>query len=248
MTTLLGDSLIGIYLHGSLAMGAFHPAHSDLDLLVVSADELTSETQRRLAEAMLERSGSPYPIEMSIVSRAALAPPLRFPLMYEFHYSEDWRGRFADDLADGRWRQWNEAQRVDPDLAAHLAVIQQRGICLVGRPIAAVIPAIPPDIIAAAIIEDVTTFAYPRRCKNPVYFVLNACRALAYLRTGTLLSKDEGGDWALTNLPTEHRPLIRQALAGYRGVPPTPFDDVRLDAFQRCAQSVALHLICLPRQ
>ena len=31
----LGDTLVGVYLHGSAAMGCYHPAHSDLDLLVV---------------------------------------------------------------------------------------------------------------------------------------------------------------------------------------------------------------------
>lgn len=31
----LSDSLVGIYLHGSMAMGGFHPNQSDIDILVV---------------------------------------------------------------------------------------------------------------------------------------------------------------------------------------------------------------------
>jgi len=31
---ILEDSLVGIYLHGSAAMGCFNPAKSDIDLLV----------------------------------------------------------------------------------------------------------------------------------------------------------------------------------------------------------------------
>ena len=32
---ILGDELVGVYLHGSAAMGCFNPAKSDLDLLIV---------------------------------------------------------------------------------------------------------------------------------------------------------------------------------------------------------------------
>jgi streptomycin 3"-adenylyltransferase len=32
---ILGDNLHGIYLHGSLALGCFNPARSDIDVLVV---------------------------------------------------------------------------------------------------------------------------------------------------------------------------------------------------------------------
>ena len=37
----LGDNLVGIYLHGSLAMGRFNPDTSDIDLSLVVADKLT---------------------------------------------------------------------------------------------------------------------------------------------------------------------------------------------------------------
>ena len=33
----LGSHLVGVYLHGSLAMGCFNPEASDVDLLVVAA-------------------------------------------------------------------------------------------------------------------------------------------------------------------------------------------------------------------
>lgn len=46
----LGDNLVGIYLHGSLAMGCFNPDTSDIDLLLVVADKLTRDHMRRLAK------------------------------------------------------------------------------------------------------------------------------------------------------------------------------------------------------
>ena len=52
---------------------------------------------------------------------------------------------------------------------------------------------------------------------NPIPFVLNACRASAYLSDGTILSKDAGGVWGLDHIPEQYHPLIHQALALYRG-------------------------------
>ncbi len=34
---LLGQNLLGIYLHGSLALGGFQPGRSDIDVIVVTA-------------------------------------------------------------------------------------------------------------------------------------------------------------------------------------------------------------------
>ena len=50
----------------------------------------------------------------------------------------------------------------------------------------------------------------------PVYMVLNVCRTLAYLRTGQILTKAEGGEWALDNIPTQYRYIVETALAAYR--------------------------------
>lgn len=37
----LSENLVGIYLHGSLAMGCFNPSRSDVDLVVVKESLLT---------------------------------------------------------------------------------------------------------------------------------------------------------------------------------------------------------------
>ena len=41
LTIHVGAELIGVYLHGSLAMGAFHPGRSDIDILAVCAEPFT---------------------------------------------------------------------------------------------------------------------------------------------------------------------------------------------------------------
>ncbi len=35
---LLGHDLLGIYLHGSLALGGFHPTRSDIDVVVLTGN------------------------------------------------------------------------------------------------------------------------------------------------------------------------------------------------------------------
>lgn len=43
---ILGDYLVGIYLHGSAVMGCFHEAGSDIDLLVVVNAVISDEIKR----------------------------------------------------------------------------------------------------------------------------------------------------------------------------------------------------------
>ena len=48
-----------------------------------------------------------------------------------------------------------------------------------------------------------------------MYFILNLSRVLAYLRDGSILSKKEGGEWALDKLPEMYQDLIRDAMNEY---------------------------------
>jgi len=126
MRQVVGANLIGLYLHGSLAMGCFNPNCSDLDVIAVTAEGMAVETKRAVAAILLQQSGAPHPIEVSFLRRRDLAP-WRYPTPFDFHYSETWRAHFEDDLASGAWRRWNEQQREDSDLAAHITILQQRG-------------------------------------------------------------------------------------------------------------------------
>ena len=44
---ILGDNLVGIYLHGSLAMGGFTPDKSDIDLIVVVNNPPSHDEKRK---------------------------------------------------------------------------------------------------------------------------------------------------------------------------------------------------------
>ena len=61
------------------------------------------------------------------------------------------------------------------------------------------------DIEGAA--EEITEYT--------MYLTLNLARVLAYKEDGLVLSKKEGGEWAIRHLPSEYHPLITDAIHEY---------------------------------
>ncbi len=236
VSALLGINLAGMYLHGSLAMGCFNPARSDIDLLVVTGDRINANDWRGLAEIALQYSGQPRPLEFSVVPLSALQP-WQYPTPYEFHYGEDGRQEIAEALTSGAWR--NEPQfRTDPDLAAHIKITHHRGICLNGQPIMDVFPPVPHVDYLDSILQDFD-FARERMNANPVYAILNFCRIYAYVVENRITSKDEAGEWALERVP-EYARLIYHALTVYRGeTEGVTFDP---DELSRFADEIAAHI------
>jgi predicted nucleotidyltransferase len=225
----LQDNLTGVYLHGSLAMGCFNPARSDLDLLVVTRQQISLETRRALVEALLRLSRNPSPIEISFLGVRQMIP-WSYPTLFDLHYSEDWRGLYLSQLANSDWRNWNNKLQQDYDLAAHITITRARGICLLGQPIDTIFPPVPAQHYIDSIWHDFL-IARIDIMNNPPYFVLNACRVAAYLLEKRICSKEEGGVWALNVVPEAHTNLILQALEMYRGGEEKPFDAAALEQF-----------------
>jgi predicted nucleotidyltransferase len=226
---ILNDDLRGVYLHGSLALGCFNPARSDIDLLVITHQPLSVDTKRLLAEEILRRSNAPRPLEISCLHSHQLRP-WRYPTPYDFHFSEDWRARIQDDLQSEGWRRWNDEEKFDGDLVAHFTVTRQRGIRLWGEPIASVIPVVPAEDYRDSLLSDLA-WARDRATKLPVYGILNHCRVYAYMAEGHIYSKQEGAHWALERLPAEFHALIASALDAYQGNDDPAFDEGELLTF-----------------
>jgi len=212
---LLGQNLLGIYLHGSLALGGFQPGRSDIDVIVVTAQRIDLEAKRRCIELLLRISMMPCPLDIRFLVQHDLFP-FQHPLLCDLHYSETHRESYQQELRSGTWKDWNGKSQRDPDLTVHLMVLQRYGICLYGKPIAEVFPLVPERDFRDAIIKDIQV-ARGKPLYDPISFILNACRACAYLQDGAILSKDAGGVWGLAHLPEQYHPLIHQALALYRG-------------------------------
>jgi streptomycin 3"-adenylyltransferase len=211
------ENLIGIYLHGSLAMGCFHPQHSDLDLLVFTEEPPTAERRRVWAQLILQASGAPAPIEVSVLNRSQYTP-WRHPTPFSFHFSEEWRASITQALGDATWEGWEGNETLDPDLAGHFTVTRHRGVCLAGVPIVSAVPEVPWVDYLDSIVRDFT-WACEHADDNPVYLVLNTCRIWAAITDQFVLSKAEGAAWALPRLSADLAAIVTAAATLYSGKP-----------------------------
>ncbi len=208
---VLKGRLAGIYLHGSAAMGCYQPKKSDLDFLVVVNTALTDAEKRRFMDGLLklDHECPGGGIEMSIVTKD-VCDPFVYPTPFILHYSRMHTDRYRRNPED----YIRKMNGTDKDLAAHITVIRNRGICLYGLPVHEVFGDVPEDYYLDSILGDVSD-AENEITDNPVYLILNLTRVLGYLREKKILSKKEGGIWGLKNLPERYHPLIRSALDEY---------------------------------
>lgn len=129
---ILGDNLVGVYLHGSAVMGCFNEKKSDIDLLVLVNEALSDEIKMRYMDMVL-RLNTDAPekgIEMSIV-RKDMCKPFVYPTPYELHFSIAHLEWYKADPAD----YVAKMKGTDKDLAAHFTIIYRRGKCLYGKEI-----------------------------------------------------------------------------------------------------------------
>ena len=150
-------------------------------------------------------------IEMSIVLRE-VCKPFVYPTPYELHFSAGHLKWYKDDPDDYICRM----NGTDKDLAAHFTIINKRGKCLYGAPIEDVFAEVPSGDYMDSIWSDVEGAA-EEIANYPMYLILNLTRVFAYREEELVLSKKEGGVWALNKLPMEYRPLILNALREYSG-------------------------------
>ena len=209
---LLKENLAGIYLHGSAAMGCFQPKKSDLDFLVVVRHPVSDADKRAFMDWImgLDADGPAKGIEMSVVVRD-VCNPFVYPTPFILHYSRmhtEWYRKDPEDYI----RKMNGTDR---DLAAHVTVIRSRGRCLYGLPVREMFGEVPERDYLDSLWDDIAE-AEHEIAGNPMYLILNLARVLAYLREKQVLSKREGGEWGLENLPEEFHPLLRSALREYR--------------------------------
>ena len=226
---ILKTNLIGIYLHGSAAMGCFNPAKSDIDLIIIVKDNMSKKIKRELMDCIVELNdrAPAKGLEISIVLRS-VCNPLIYPTPFELHFSPMHLKRYRDNPDDYIHKMNGE----DMDLAAHFTVITHRGKCLTGLPINEVFGQVPQEYYMDSIWEDVMN-AEEDITENPMYLVLNLARVLAYKKEGQVFSKKEGGMWALDNLPTEYQELVSVAMADYENESMPEYDSKVLTQYAK---------------
>jgi len=203
---VLHEALAAVYLHGSGAMGGWLPQRSDIDVLAVSTRSLTEEEKQRVAfETHPERLPCPGTgLELSILNGGVLKPLTARP-PFELHITT---GANDAKMVDG------SGHAGDSDLVMHFAVTRARGIAVFGPAPTELLPDVVRDQLVAALADEL---GWAARNAAAEYMVLNACRAWRYAETGELVSKLEGGEWALARVAPQA--LITEALALQRGEP-----------------------------
>ncbi len=226
LTSILGGNLVGLYLHGSLALGGFDPRRSDIDVLGVVHIAPTLAQQAALSQLLLNDSRNPCPIEISIIT-ALDASLLRHPVPFVFHYSEAHREAYA--LGRTTLNQRND--HGDPDLVLHVLVARRRGRVLAGSPSATWLPNPARESVADSILRDLAwaqkLLSVEHTCpgaahddqksgvqQNACYLRANALRALAWAHDDVVLSKQEGTQRAHRYLPAHLTEWVQRSDSG----------------------------------
>lgn len=227
----LGDFLIGVYLHGSIALGRFAEENSDIDILIVSGRRIKREERLAIAREMMEIDGQPSPLEMSAIFCGDLMP-WKYPTPCQFHYSDFWTERYRMMLS-GELKESPiiDEDFEDPDIACHVRLTLQCGICIYGKTIKDVFPTVPEQDFWQSISGGVDEYDF--HAYEPRYYtsnILTLGRILSYKKEQRILSKYDGGVWTLNHVPERFRYIIEDALkVWYAGAPGLAYqpEDIR---------------------
>jgi hypothetical protein len=227
MAALFGSQLAGVYLHGSAVLGGFDARRSDIDILAVCDDPMTPAQQSAAAEA-LSSQRLPCPargLELSIVTLQAARHPTAEPA-FELHLTTA-----PDDIKI----VYGQGRSGDADLVLHFAVCRGAGRLLgPGLPAAEVFGPVADDLILAQLAGELRWGAEHAPGE---YAILNACRAWRFAADGALVSKADGGRWALDRVKSSDRELVRTALDRQRCVPAAELDPRAVRQFVQQALS-----------
>jgi Domain of unknown function (DUF4111) len=221
----LGPTLVGLYLHGSGALGGWSAERSDVDLLGVVARRL-GRRAKQVAAARLLHPALACParrgLELSLVTASvAAAPPPRPP--FELHVST---------APPAPTSHLGGPVTTDPDLLLHIAVCRRAGVTVSGAPPAEVLAEPPRAWLEQQATEELR---WAVRHGSFADRVLNACRAWRLLEDGELCSKLDGGEWARRRVTD---PVVDAALAAQRGLAPVPDAAADLAAADRFVAAV----------
>lgn len=222
----LGHQLVGAYAAGSVAMDAYRPGRSDIDVALVCSTALSEPAKRRLVER-LRHAALPCPargLELVVyrddVARSGTAAP-GFELELNTGPQMDWRVT------------WDPADRPESDglfwYPLDRAVLAARGLALFGPPASAAFRAPADDDVRRLLRAAITWWSDRPGPAAPADAVLAAGRALAWQREGQWLAKDEAAVHLLAD-GVEPAGVLRAALEALAGG--TGPDEAQARAFQ----------------
>ena len=219
----LGDNLAGIYLHGSLGRACYHPATSDIDLLIVLHGACDDAVLDALASYRLPGN---VPVHADGMTRKQLRCD-RVPTPAEFEIHSEGAGEHA-----------LRVRRVTRGRGHLLLVRQDAYDCdttLLGLPGRDVVIPVPWEALSVSL-EQFFPQVVPY-FKNPVLMLCRICYVFTH---HSLCSKVGAGEWAMRAFGVEWRDDIAAALAKYReGIPDNEGETLELRTFEEfCRQYI----------
>lgn len=203
---ILGESLVGVYLTGSFALGA-SDHYSDCDFLVVTDGRVTEERERALRD--LHDEIPTRDEHWAINLEGSYAP--REDLETLAALGRDWL------YADRGWRQMQWSDHCNT--LDERWVLRERGITLVGPNPRSFACEVPADALrrtmrplVATFLPDLFVWTTLEISWSQRYAVTTLCRMLYTIETGDVTSKPGSLRWAKSALDREWSDLIQQVL------------------------------------
>lgn len=200
LRSILGERLVGLYLGGSLSLGDYCEASSDLDFLAVTDGPLSPEDL--LAVGMFH-------------SELIVRHPMAVRLEGDYTPREYLRPDGTTAPVPGCERGVFLPKVGEIMLSAdNIYNMRENGIAFVGPHPREVLPEVSPDQVRRAVRLMLTEG--PGACETPEEAadeILNLCRSLCALESGIPTTKSEGARWARNHLEAHWAPIIETALA-----------------------------------
>ena len=215
--SILGDQFVGLYLHGSLALGDFDPRTSDIDFIVLAREAIGENQFEALREmhTIFNQSNSPWSkkIEAAYIPLDALNHPSPSTTLYPQIEKETELLRSPLEIG------W----------AFQRHTLREHGLIASGPAPRSLIDSVDQTEMhrAAAVIlrgweeqslHDPSWIAWAHQRGSQVFIILTICRIRYSLATGDVASKPEAARWAKATLEPRWIPMIDRAL-------PSPHDE-----------------------
>lgn len=209
----LRSQLVGLYVHGSLASGDFHPLRSDIDFLIVTEGEIPLQKVTELARmhVRLAAEGSKWTRKME-GSYIPLADIRRYNPNNASHPTLRIDGTLTIDFHASDW-------------IIQRAIIRERGIGLYGPDPKSLIDPVTAAELGRAARGILAEWWHPQLTDHSrlvsreyqAYAVLTMCRCLYTINTGAVASKEDAARQAQILLGEPWAGLIERALAWPNG-------------------------------
>jgi hypothetical protein len=221
---VVGADFAGAYAGGSVALDAFDPIRSDIDVALVTRSALSGTVKHQLVERLRHDAlecparGLELVVHRREVAMSGAAEP-GFELELNTGPRMDLRVTLRpEDRPAGDGHFWYGLDR---------SILHQHGVALAGPPASAMFADLAPADLRRLVVASLhwwterAALAGDGRSPEAADAVLGACRALVRIRSGRWLGKVDAGRWLLAGgWESVDAVVVEESIAARSGGPP----------------------------